>query len=123
MYCDKIMIYYSYTGLLTAALSILLTNQIALTGYADFQLNKTDHLTLKMATAEIVEMSVASNSASQYSSHQVIIFIQGMLLLGSTHFLGDVLNLTGAICLLLVFLYLLHYALIKKAQELGVIPK
>ena len=74
--------YTSYTGLLTATLSILLTNQIALTGYGDFQLNKTDHLTLKMATAEIVEMSVASNSASQYSSHQVIIFIQGMLLLG-----------------------------------------
>ena len=89
----------------------------------NFQLNKTDHLTLKVATAEIVERSVASNSASQYCSHQVIIFNQGMLLLGSTHFLGDVLNLTGAICLLLVFLYLLHYALIKKAQELGVIPK
>lgn len=66
-------------------------------------MNKTDHLTLKMATAEIVERSVASNSASQYSSHQVIIFIQGMLLLGSTHFLGDVVKLTGAICLLLVF--------------------
>ncbi|XP_074635794.1 uncharacterized protein LOC141894143 [Acropora palmata] len=96
---------------------------LELYGYVNFQLNKTDHLTLKMATAEIVERSVASNTASQYCSHQVITFNQGMLLLGSTHFLRDVLNLTGAICLLLFFLYLLHYALIKKAQELGVIPR
>ena len=102
MYCNKIMIYYLHGR--TNGYSIDSIDQSnRSTGYGNFQLNKTDHLTLKVATAEIVERSVVSNSASQYCSHQVIIFIQGILLLGSTHFLGDVVKLTGAICLLLVF--------------------
>ena len=102
MYCNNIMIYY-LRGLTNGYFIDSIDQPNRSTGYVNFQLNKTDHLTLKMATAEIVERSVASNSASQYCSHQVIIFNQGMLLLGSTHFLGDVVKLTGAISLLLVF--------------------
>ena len=40
----------------------LLTNQIAHRGFLNFQLTKIDHLTLEMASAQVVEKSVANNS-------------------------------------------------------------
>ena len=52
---------------------------------------KSDHLTPKMASVQVVETSVSNSSPSQDSSNLyrslVIIFNQGMLLLGSKHFL------------------------------------
>ena len=45
-------------------------------------------LTLKMASAQVVETSVTNNSPSQDSDDtQMIFFNQGMLLLSSNHFL------------------------------------
>ena len=50
-------------------------------------------LTLKMASAQVVETSVTNNSPSQDSNHpDMIFFNQGMLLLGSNHFLNNYHN-------------------------------
>ena len=38
-------------------------------GCLNFQLTKNEHLTLKMASAQVVETSVANNSPSEDSSH------------------------------------------------------
>ena len=54
----------------------------------NFLLTESDHLTLKIASAQIVKTSVTTSSPSQDSNHpHVIIFNQGMLLLGSNKFL------------------------------------
>ena len=45
------------------------------------------HLTVKMASAQVVETSVTNNSLSQDSNHPDDLLNQGMLLLGSNHFL------------------------------------
>ena len=37
--------------------------------FSNFQLTKIDHLTLKMASTQVVETSVTNNSPSQDSSH------------------------------------------------------
>ena len=55
------------TGLLTATLSLDQSNRSP--GFLNFLLTKIDHLTLKMASAQVVETSVANNSPSQDSSH------------------------------------------------------
>ena len=59
----------------------------SLTRFLNFRLTKIDHLTLKMASAQVVETSVADNSPSQDSSHPDGHFNQGVLLLGSNHVL------------------------------------
>ena len=46
-----------------------------------------NHLTLKMASAQVVETIVANNSPYQTPITEMIFFNQGMLLLGSNHFL------------------------------------
>ena len=38
-------------------------------GFLNFQLTKSDHLTLKMASTQVLETSVANNSPSQDSNH------------------------------------------------------
>ena len=38
-------------------------------GFLNFQLTKTDHLTLKLASPQVVETSVTNNSPSQGSTH------------------------------------------------------
>ena len=61
-------------------------------------------MTLKMASSQIAETSVANNNPSQNSSHQMIIFNQGMLLLGSNH--------------LLIYIYLFKQIEIKLKEEI-----
>ena len=46
---------------------------------------KTDHLTLEKASAQVVETTIARNSPLKTPVIQMIIFNQGMLLLGSDH--------------------------------------
>ena len=44
-------------------------------GLLNFQLTKSDHLTLNIASTQVVEKSVANNSSFQDSSHQGMVSI------------------------------------------------